>query len=453
MHNEPVTEPWPKPGVAWYAVSVLLVAFLFSAVDRVILGMLIIPIKEDLGVSDAAMGSLLGVAFAVAFTVTGLLAGWAADRYSRRGIISVAIVIWSLATAACGLVTTFTHLLFGRIAVAVGESALSPAAFSMISDYFEPKRLGRALGVYMSGAFFGAGISFLVGGAVLGLVGDIGVIHLPLVGDVKFWHIVFFIVGLPGLIVAVAIMTVPEPTRRGVRKNDVSKSAIFRFVSGRWRVYSAHLLGFGSLAVIIVVVMTWAPTMFVRAHGFSQAEAGLTLGIIMLILSPGGVFAGGWLVDRWQRAGYADAPFRVGITASLCSLPFAIAGNIVSDSTLAVALYCPLVFFASLAVACGPTAIQLVTPNGFRAQISAAYLMTLNILTSTLGATAVGFATDYVFKSELAVGKSMALVCGIAGPLAAFLLWSGCRPFRAAVDEEAALAGGEPAAPAFTASH
>lgn len=426
--------PWPNPRVAWYGLGILLTSFLVSSVDRVILGMLVIPIKEDLGVSDSAMGVLLGISFAVSFTLMGLVAGWLSDRYSRRRIISIAITFWSLATVACGFAGSFMHLLVSRISVAAGESALSPAAFSMISDYFPPKKLGRALGVYMSGAFFGAGISFLVGGAVLSLMGQIGPIELPFIGIVKIWQVVFFIVGLPGLIVAALATTMKEPVRRGVSQASASNAAVFGFMKNHVRLYICHLIGFSLLASIIVNTLTWSPTLFVRVHEFSFAEAGTKLGLVLLFLSPGGVYAGGWLVDVVKKSGRQDAPLLVGISAALTSLPFGIAANLVSDPNLAIALYCPLVFFACLAVACGPTAIQLVTPNEFRGQISAGYLMTINIVTSIFGATGVGIATDYIFRSEQAVGSSMALMCAICAPIAASLLWYCRRPFRARVE-------------------
>jgi len=430
-------EAWPRPGVAWYTVGVLLAAFLFSSLDRVILGLLVIPIKADLGLSDAAMGTLMGIAFAAAFTVTGLLAGVLADRYSRRTIVAVAVTVWSLATAACGLAGNFLQLLLGRLTVAAGESALSPAAFSMISDSFAPKNLGRALGVYMSGAFFGAGISFLVGGAVLGLVATLSAVELPVIGSVRVWQLAFFVVGLPGLLVGLLAMTVQEPVRRGLGRVRASGTAVFRFVLDHKRLFGCQMFGFGLLAVIIVVVLSWSPTMFVRVHGFTQAEAGLKLGLMLLVLSPGGIFTGGWLVDAWQRAGRPDAPFRVGIMAALTSLPFAVAANVTADANVALALYGPFVFCASLAVACGPTVVQLAAPNEFRAQISAAYLMALNIITSAFGATGVGFATDYVFRDEQAVGYSIALVIGLCAPAAALLLWLGCRPFREALARNA----------------
>ncbi len=422
--------PWPRPGVAWYGVFVLLIAYLFSFVDRIILGLLVVPIQADLGVSDAAMGLLLGIAFAIFYTLMGLPIGWLADRFSRRGIIAIGIFLWSLATAACGLAGSFLQLFTARVGVGVGEAALSPSAFSMIADYFPKQRLGKALGVYSSGAFFGAGLAFLIGGAALGVVTQMGEVALPIVGVLKPWQLTFFIVGLPGLVVAVMMMTVHEPARRGLSEKPIAAAEVFRFLRVNWRLFMAHLVGFSLLSLVVVVVLTWGPTLFVRVHGYSQPEVGLKLGLILFFLSSGGVLAGGWLADRWQRAGHVDAPLRVGILAGLTSVPFAVAGNLAANADVAIALYCPMVFLGSLGVACAPTAIQLATPNQLRAQMSAIYMLFVNIITSIVGPTGVGLITDYVFKDEMQVGSSMALVVGITAPLAALSLWLGLKPFR-----------------------
>ena len=438
--SEPTTAgsdaaPWPRPALGWYAVFVLLIAYLFSFVDRIILGFLVIPIKADLGVSDAAMGLLLGIAFAIFYTLMGLPIGWLADRFSRKRIIAIGVFLWSLATAACGLASSFGQLFIARIGVGVGEAALSPSAFSMIADYFPKEKLGRALGVFVSGAFFGAGLAFLVGGAALAAVINMGNVELPLVGVVKPWQLTFFIVGLPGLAVAGWMMTVQEPARRGLSDKPIATAEVFRFMRLRWRLFATHFVGFSLLSLVLVVMLTWGPTLFVRVHGFSQPEVGLKLGLILFFLSSSGVFAGGWLADVWQRAGHTDAPLRVGILAALTSVPFAVAGNLVTNADLAIALYCPMVFLGSLAIACAPTAIQLATPNQLRAQVSAIYMFALNIISAIIGPTGVGFITDYVFEDEMAVGAAMALVVGIFVPLAALMLWIGRAPFRDAVEQ------------------
>ncbi len=425
---------WPRPSLAWYGVSILFVAFVLSSIDRVILGLLLTLVEKDLALSDAAMGALLGTSFALAYSSTGLLAGWLADRFSRRRLVSGAVFLWSLATAACGVASTFTELLIGRLSVAVGESALTPSAYSLIADYFPPKTLGRALSVYMSGALLGGGLSFLLGGALLAYLAEPLHSTPALLRTLHPWQLAFLLAAAPGLLVALLGLTLKEPPRRGVVQSRASLAALLRFLRARAALFTLHLLGFSFLASIIVVILSWSPTMFVRVHGFSHGEAGLALGLMLLILAPAGVYAGGWLMDILRRTGRVDAPFRIGILSALLCLPFAVAANLVSDGTLAVALYCPFIFTASLAVACGATAIQIVTPNEFRAQISALYLIVLNLLSSTLGATCVGVATHFLFRTDLAVGRSMALVCGLCAPLGALLLAQGCRTFRDAAN-------------------
>jgi MFS family permease len=433
-----ITAPWPGAGRAWYAVGVLFIAVIFSFVDRIILSLLVDPIRADLGLSDTDFAFLLGVAFAVFFALFGLPIGRWADRYSRRAIIGVGIFIWSLMTAACGLANNFWELFFARVGVAAGEAALAPAAFSMISDLFPRDKLGRALGVYQAGAFVGAGAALLVGGAVIAMIKLSGAQVLPIVGQVEPWQIVFFVVGLPGLLVAALMVTVPEPARRGVPAGQGAAMAL-REVLGRaranWRVYVPHFVGFALLAVPITTTLTWAPVYFGRVLGYSPPQTGLVLGLIVALLSPAGVYAGGWLADRLMKRGYRDAMHRVGLMAASLLFPLCLFATTGSNRMLATALFCPLTFCASLSLACAPAALQVVTPGPMRAQISAVWMLCLNVITAIVGPTAVGLIADQVFGDRMAVGSSLALVNCTSIPLAALALWLGRRPFAAAVPD------------------
>ena len=154
--------------VAWYAVFVLLLAYVLSFVDRIILSLLVTPIKEDLGTTDAQMGLLMGFAFAIFYTIAGIPIAKYSDVKSRRLIIATGIFLWSIMTAVCGLAKSFFQLFLARVGVGVGEAALTPAAYSMIADYFSEDKLGRAMGAYKSGAMVGGGLAFIIGGAVVG---------------------------------------------------------------------------------------------------------------------------------------------------------------------------------------------------------------------------------------------------------------------------------------------
>ncbi len=430
------TRPWPSPTKAWYAVFILVIAFIFSFIDRIIIALLVDPLKLDLGLTDTQLGVLQGLAFAVFYALVGIPIGRWADRYSRRTIIGVGIFLWSLMTAACGLAMSFVQLFLARVGVGVGEAALSPPAYSMISDMFPPRKLGRAMGVYQSGAFFGAGIAFLVGGLVIQMVSGSEAMSVPVLGEVRPWQTVFFIVGLPGILVALLMFTVTEPLRRGTvagQEGGIPLSEVISFVKSRGRVFGAHFVGFALLAVPITTILTWAPTHFIRALEFAPPRAALTLGTILILLSPLGVFAGGALSDYLQQRGHKDAPLRVGILAGLLLLPLTLTATQVSDPQLAVWLFCPFIFCASLGLAMAPAALQLVVPNQMRAQVSATWMLVLNIVTAGIGPTAVPFISDLFFAGPAGIGKAMALVNTVCVPLAALALWTGLKAFRESV--------------------
>lgn len=429
-------QPWPSAGKAWYAVAILVVAFIFSFIDRIILSLLIGPIKADLDISDFGFSILAGPAFAIFYALIGIPIGRWSDHRSRRRIIGVGIFLWSVMTAVCGLAKNFTHLFLARVGVGVGQAALSPAAYSMISDYFPRKKIGRAIGVYQAGAFLGAGLAFLVGGLVVRFVMGSNDFALPLLGTLRPWQLVFFVVGLPGIIVALLMRTVEEPARRGTlveHDQGMPLSTVLHYVNQHRRVFLAHFCGFSFLAIPITTTLIFMPAYYQRVLGYSMADSGLTLGAILIALSPAGVYAGGWLVDVLQKRGYADATFRVGIVTAFLLIPLSFLATWGSDPKLALILFCPFVFFASLSMAVAPAALQLVAPNQMRAQISATWMLVLNISTACIGGMGVGIISSFVFGDEMAVGRSIALVNCASMPLAILALWSGLRHLRRAV--------------------
>lgn len=199
---------------AWYALIVLMVAFMVAMVDRVIIALLVGPIQRDLTISDTEFGILNGFAFALFYLIMGMPIAQAADKHSRRAIIAIGIALWSVMTALCGMAQNFWQLFFARMGVGVGEAALTPAAYSMIADMFPRDRLGRAYGIYSAGAMIGFGGSLIIGGTVIGLVGQREDWTLPLIGQIRSWQAVFLAVGAPGLLIALLAMTMKEPEKR-----------------------------------------------------------------------------------------------------------------------------------------------------------------------------------------------------------------------------------------------
>jgi MFS family permease len=211
-------------------VIVLTALYMLSFVDRTILSLLVGSIKRDLGISDTRIGLLQGLSFALFYTLMGLPLGRVADTRNRRNLIAASVVVWSLFTSFCSAAKSFWSLFFTRIGVGVGEAGLSPAAYSLIADYFPPDRLGVAISVYYMGVFLGSGVALLVGGMVVDTMTRIHTVTLPLLGTIASWRVTFLIVGLPGLVFAMLAYTIKEPLRRNMLKSAQGEVARLSFV-------------------------------------------------------------------------------------------------------------------------------------------------------------------------------------------------------------------------------
>ena len=414
-------------------VGVLTIAYVFSFIDRSILTLLVGPIRADLGISDTQISLLHGLAFAIFYTLLGIPIASLADRRNRRNLIAAGVAFWSLATAACGLTRNFWQLFLARVGVGVGEAALSPAAYSMIADSFPPEKLGRALSVYTLGAIAGMGFALIIGGAVIGGVQTAADVMLPVVGSLRPWQLVFFIVGLPGLLIALWILTLKEPARRQ-QSPPAAKTGLaplLPWMRGHWQAYAAHFAGFALLSIVLNSLMAWTQSHFMRNFALAPGEAGFWLGTLVAVFGTSGIIAGGWWSDRAQRLGRADAPVRAGVVSAAGSVAFGIIAPLAGSLELALALYAPSLFFSTFAYGTAPAAVQLMTPPAMRAVASAIYLFFLNFVGMGLGPLLTAAVTDFLFGNDRAVGQSMAVVVGVAGTLSALILAWGCAHFRA----------------------
>jgi MFS family permease len=431
MHDD---AEYPDARWAWYGVGVLMVAYTFSFIDRYVIALLIQPIKQDFDLSDTQIGLLSGIAFALFYTTLGIPIGRLADHYNRRRIISAGIFIWSMMTGLCGLAQSFLQLFIARIGVGVGEAALSPAAFSLIADSFPPRRIGRALSVYSVGVYFGSGLAFIIGGAVIQLVTNAADITLPLIGTIRAWQLTFVGVGLPGILISLWVFTIREPGRRNLATasgTSIPVREVVRFIWAGRRAYGAHFFGFSLMALAFNAIAIWSPTFLGRAFDFTPSEAGYSLGSIILVFGSTGIIAGGWLADTLAERGRQDATLRVGIIAAVGMTPFAIMAPLMPSASGVLMLYCPLMFFSSFGFGAAAAALQLITPNEMRGQVSAVYLFMINLIGIGLGPFLTGRITDAVFANDAAVGFSIAIVAGSSAPIAALALASGLRAFRA----------------------
>lgn len=430
---------WPRPVYAWYVVAVLLLAYTLSFIDRMILSLLIGPIREALKISDTEVSLLVGLAFALFYTVLGFPLGWIADRYNRRNLIIGGVTVWSAMTACCGFANSYTTLFLARVGVGAGEATLSPAAFSMLSDYFPRDKLARAIAVYSIGVPLGSGIALVLGAFVVQAVLHSPPVVLPYLGTVEAWRLIFLWVAAPGLLIVILMTTVREPYRRGraVTVEAASKRGLLRFLADhRWAI-TAHLLGMGLISLVMYGVMAWIPTFFFRTYGMPVPEAGLYFGIVMAIGGAGGLLTGGWLSDSMLRSGRKDAPLRTMLISCVLGGPPLVAAMFM-PTALTAFLFLGLGIYLATWHGVSGAALQLITPNEVRAQITAVYFFVANLIGLGLGPTAIAAVTDFGFGYDGALRWSIAIVAGLGMALAALVLWLGLGPYaRSTVAAEA----------------
>jgi MFS family permease len=441
ISRAPEPGAYPPSAYAWYVVGVLTLAYIFSFIDRQVLNLMVGPIQKDLGIGDLQMSLLMGPSFAVFYTLFGIPLGRLADTRSRRAIISAGIAVWSVMTAGCGLARTFWQLAVMRMGVGVGEASLSPSAYSLISDYFRPERRSTAMSVYSMGIYLGSGLAFILGGSIMQLASGTENTLLPWIGPVRSWQLVFLLVGLPGLLVSLLLLTVREPVRKGVRvRSDgsaikvPSAGEVWSYIRMNYLTFLCLTLGTGMVALYGYGAYSWTPAMLVRRYGWSPAQTGLVFGVIVAICGTLGIVSGGRLADWLRQKDYADADLRIALSGAVAGLPFILLFPLAPSATVAAALLMPVVFFMSMPFGVAPAAIQQMMPNTMRAQATALYLFVINLVGIGLGPPIVAALTEKVFRDMQAVHLSLLVVGAVSFALAIVLLWTGLKPYRRSLE-------------------
>ena len=396
MERAPVVgapkSPQSPVGVARsrYALGLLFVVYTVNHVDRQIMHILIEPVRLDLHLSDAQMGALVGAAFAIFYTFAGLpIARWA-DRANRRNIIAVALAIWSAMTVASGFARGFLSLMAARIGVGVGEAGCTPPAHSLISDYFPAERRATALSTYALGVPMGTLLGLAFGGYLADQLG---------------WRMAFFVVGAPGVLLALLTrLTLPEaPRGRGDAAADLSVQPLREVLAFIWSLRSIrHVIIAASLQTLTLAGWgAWQATFLLRVHDLTLTQAGLALGLIAGIAGGLGTFGGGWLSDRLSSR---DPRWYLWLPAlgALVSIPF----SLVAFSTGSTALALCLIALASLGnhmySAVGHAVVQSLVKPRMRAVMSAVALFGMNLLGFGVGPWAVG-----VISARLGGGEAL----------------------------------------------
>ena len=423
----------------WYVVFVLTLASTLSFIDRQILNVMIGPVKRDLGgISDTQVSLIMGLAFALFYNVMSVPMGRLADRADRRKLMVAGVAGWSVMTSLCGTAGQYWQLFLARMGVGVGEATLGPAANSTLADLFTRDRLPLAIGFVSASPFIGQGLANILGGPLIDYLEATPNVHLPVLGEVFSWQMVFLVVGLPGLLVALLVMTTREPARQGrVRAGTdaVPFKEVWAFIKSRGALFFLMFTAYLCLSTQGFSLFSWLVEYYVRNHGWTRTEIGLTYGTIALVVGISGSVLAGYWAGKWIAKGRTDATLRIVMWTSLALLPTATAFTVMPDPKLAIVLLIPVTFLMAMPSGLMMTTLQAISPNELRGQMVAFYLVAVSFLSYTFAPSLPAIISDYVFGSELALGKSISILAA-ANYTIAFVCLAACLPaYRRALAE------------------
>ncbi|MFC3051822.1 MFS transporter [Kordiimonas pumila] len=405
---------------SWYVVGLLTVCYVLSLIDRLIVGLLVEPMKASLGLSDFEIALLQGPAFAILYAVLGVPLGRVADIWNRKNLISIAIALWSVATMGCGLAGGFISLLIARIGVGVGEAALSPSAYSMFADMFDKGRLGRAISVFTVGGIAGVGLSLLLGGALFGYFSSIGPVSLLGFGVLLPWQMTFVVLGIPGIAIAFVIyFGVQEPERAGAQRTVEPVAAVAGYIIGHGRFYASIFVLHALIAGVLYGFYNWAPSYLIRDFAMGPQIVGPRFGLLAIAAGITGPLLAGWIADRLQVRYGATAPlFTAGGFFAVLAVVSLFAFR--ADTFELALVGCGMVaLFGSAMLGLPPIALQLATPNRMRGQVSGLSLMISNLVGLGAGPVVIAGLSEFVFPDQglgfvLMVVIATTSVCGAA---------------------------------------
>lgn len=422
----------PSKGRSWFLLAVLSIVYLYGSLDRIVISLLVDPIKADLGLTDTQVSLLIGMAFVLVYSAAGLIMGALVDRLSRSTLLAIGVAVWSLMTALCGMASTFWTLFFARAGVGIGEATLTPAGYSLISDAFERRRLGLALGIFTMGGAIGTGLSLILGGYAIGALSRYGDIRIAVLGTLHPWQLTFVLLALPGFVLALivaALRGVPHHHLHTADGQPPRPAGAIAFYRANTAFMTRHHLATGLSSMALLGAYSWIAPFFARVYGWSPSEVGFTAGLVSIIGTPAGLLGGGALGDHLLDRG---AQIRLLLCAAsvACAAVFGVIYPLVASPVASVVLFGAMVMFATVPSGVGNAAMQHIVPHEVRGRVSAIYSFSVSMI-GMLGPTLIAATSDHFFPFAGGIAYATAVVVPIALVLAVlFWLWA-VPPYRA----------------------
>lgn len=406
MHKEKAKKLISSP-YAWLVLGVLTLIYISSFVDRQIIAVLAAQIQEELGLSNFQVGLMYGTAFSFVYAVCGLPMGRLADIYSRKLMIITGLTVWSIMTFISGFATSLTFLIVARFFVGISQSALSPAVYSLLSDYFRPQQRATVFSIYASGIFLGIGISFLAGGTI---------------SQSYDWRTALKAVGLPGIALAVIAWFIIRELPRGITQkstqygNDIPLNKVLKYILTK-KTILFHFLGFSFLAFTGYTILGFIGTILTQIH--DAAELIPLYGWFMMATGISVVLSGK-AADRLAFHRGAHARFVMGMVAGLACIPLYYFGLFAESAGSALILVGSANVISSSYNGVAAALVQYLVKPNMRALAGGLYLFVISIAGFGIGPPLTGWLMDTCFTGPYGPARALMLVvtcCGILGSI------------------------------------
>jgi len=452
--GEGASKVWPLPREANYGLFLLILTSACAQLDVAIVPYLAPYIQRDLHISDVQLSLLVGVSFALFYTLVGIPVARLIDRFSRKKILAFGMITWTVGAVLCGFAQNFYQLFLARFIVGGGESVNGPSAYSIMGDLFPRERLPRAIALYHIGQVSGPAIALIISGVLMGLIIDMEPLATPW-GHLAGWHVIFIITGIPGFLIATLMLATMRDPQRRIIANQVETPLARRETSGAFtglfddyivaiRYMLGHRQVFGPIFLTLLVgslafgATAWMPIFYLRTYGWAPGQLAVYQSVLSLFFVPFGMLIGVILAERFTRQGLSDSPVRVLLIAKVLAL-VGIFVTLMPSPWLALAL--SIVSSVALGMA-GPiqnVQLQTVAPAELRGKITALYLFLLNVVGIALSPIVVATITDHAFADPAQVRWSIFILLAFSSPLSLLFAFLSRKPFMDEVGRLKAL--------------
>jgi MFS family permease len=416
---------WPPAQEAWRIVLIVTFVYAIAFVHRIGMSLVVGPMQADLQFTDTQIGMLTGLVFAIPYALGGPIFGWVADNSSRRRLMALAASTWSLFTAATGLVSSFGWMAAVRAGLGMTQSALQPAAASVIADCFSASERPRAYGVYVAGTAFGTALAYWLGALAIG-AGE----FLSNRYGVRDWTGSFLALAVLGLLAPVALIWVREPVRREQLETGVASLKQTLVFARRHTLIIVTLC----LAVAITYMaaygqLAFMPVMFERQYGWGPAKLATAFGTVAIVVGTFGSVLAGWYSSWLARRGRLNGDWIVCFWGGIGTLLPGVLAPLMPSGTLSLLMFSLSGLFTNWPAVGALAAITRFTPNQMRGQLTAVQTSTVGLIGAGLGPLSVGMLSDYLPESANRIGLALSVTFGVCMVLGGILLLLGWRRY------------------------